>query len=808
MGDNQNNMNPQMGNDNMQMQQNQQMQYEQQYQMMNQQGIPNMNGLVNMNGIPTGNTNQMYQNQGMYGSNTNSLDALNMRLEVVLKQIKETKDKNEKKSLREQRDQLKQEIKEAEKAVKKGSGSDLSGQNTSGPDVVGISKSKKIKRFATIGIIVFAVIFVLVLIKTIVGKLDTSTGENYYDLILEASTLKQGTFNYTLDVTSSPVDGSSIPESEQLDTTDVEDVDYEEESSTEENGEEEANSDEEATSEDEESFDEEAEETGDAEEKSSKSLSAKTTDWSESSASANDYWKYPNYTVTVDAVVNSEAGQPLNGKATITIKLKNSNYSDVFTNILAVDDKFYVDLQQMRTWMANSNEAYLIKLANELPESNKYILATRDELEFRSNYAESGESNASIYGVDNAYTDFIMNFQFIISQLKSTLGNTGLSSQSDADILTINESEGSKKVYDALSYCFTNWGSLYDSKVSKLSSDGILDERQTQQANNEKDNVINAYLPMFELFSNKSAEDLNFTVSGRANRYNGTSIESNIEFGYTNNNINYDVNVGFNYAYSGEAVSEPSESTTNISELNNTLAIDDAFDGTWHYLNFLDYKTDNELEKVPSIIADDTLDELANYINSLGTYSYKLTKDNIKDFIKKYDSSAKTSNNDPNFDVYATIIDDFKSEMKNITKDESEQNSNKKGKKSKVKQYPTIKYKNGKVTYTAKVIVKESTKRIVAVDLKIDNNNTDAIKLKTTDFYIKTLDGSVYSANNLTLLRNNYSKFKKDAITKELKVNPKSKGDVKLYFALSKNQEYCDLYYDNDDNNMGVLIQY
>ena len=91
----------------------------------------------------------------------------------------------------------------------------------------------------------------------------------------------------------------------------------------------------------------------------------------------------------------------------------------------------------------------------------------------------------------------------------------------------------------------------------------------------------------------------------------------------------------------------------------------------------------------------------------------------------------------------------------------------------------------------------------------IDNNTDTDVTFDTTAFQVKTLLGSVYPANNQTLLGGFdatwYDKYD-DKVDVKKTVSANSSDDTTLYFVISDDNGYMDIWY--NDSNLGVLVQY
>ena len=132
-----------------------------------------------------------------------------------------------------------------------------------------------------------------------------------------------------------------------------------------------------------------------------------------------------------------------------------------------------------------------------------------------------------------------------------------------------------------------------------------------------------------------------------------------------------------------------------------------------------------------------------------------------------------------------------------------------KDEKEDVEQYPEVDTTIDGADVTFKVNEKKSNSKLLVVDMIIDNNTDTDVTFDTTLFQVKTLLGSVYPANNQTLLGGFdatwYDKYD-DKVDVKKTVSANSSDDTTLYFVISDDNGYMDIWY--NDSNLGVLVQY
>ena len=645
------------------------------------------------------------------------------------------------------------------------------------------------------GVGCFIVFIILIsIIKGILG--GGKSNDTFYSILKETMNYQKGSFTYTFQVASAPV-GKLTADDIVTNSETTENGENSEEGGEATEGEETTEGSEEST-----------EET--TEEKQRKTLTAQTQDWNEHTTEASNYWKYPNYTVTVKGQILS--ADPVTSKYDIIIR--KEKYEDLFTSIFCVENNYYVDLQQMKTWLENSNDVYLMSLASDIPDSSRYVLADKSSLKFVSKYCENGEEeNASVLGFQNEFLKWQSMIKLLTSNMESTFGSTGLGENNGHPTLELNSQNAD--MHKMLKGVATNSESLFDGFNNTMSSLGVYDEAQLKQANREKDNFISAFSNMLLNLSNTTNEELNMSIVGVGTKYTSesgvTGTESNLKITYNYDGTSYAIILDTAMSSSTDnEIKAPEGTSVEIDKFDDQLIVDKKMFGVVDYLNFTDVDLSKQLEKTPANIVKKSLIDFVDYINELELLDYKASINNVNMIIAKYKDISELSEEDPSYDnapILNKLVTDFLQNMSNVTSyNEATGTVEVAEEKEELEKYTAVDYQASEtLTLNAKVNEAESTNRLVVIDLTINNTGIDAVQINAADFSLKTMIGSIYQGNNKTLLEN--SELSDLSIVEESKLaNPNEPATLKLYFALNGDQEYSELQY--GETVLGAVINY
>ena len=546
-----------------------------------------------------------------------------------------------------------------------------------------------------------------------------------------------------------------------------------------------------------------------------KTLSAQTSEWGTKDGIALTEWKYPKYIIKITGACTSV--EPYTAK--LNIVLATENFSDEFTDIVAVDNAYYINVEQIKHWLENSKDSYLVSIANEMPDGSKYVQINDSDFVIPSRYAEDGEKGIS--GVKGLY-NYKKRFLSLVSLVENTIkGYCELGSSSQDGYTMIANGENGKNIASAIKSIVTKSGDFYDSYINTLE----LTDDEKKQKNREKDNFISAMSKAMLYMNLTTTDAMNFQMSGNAltlnNGDNNKQYEASLQLGYTLNDTDYSVSISAQRVGSQvDKITVPDASTSN--SLMSFEEITNIFNNVMDYFNFTDIELGKQLEPTPQNSVNNALQSFVDLVNENGCYSEVLSIHNVMNFLQKYSNIEERNATDENEKACIVLTNDFlntfgnmitdarKQVLKdNVTGEETDKNVEQKDDNQGVEQYPKCDTKVDGVDLSLKVNAKKSTSRLLVIDCKVVNNTDKDVTFDETSFQVKTLLGSIYPANNRTLLGGYdsewYNKYEKK-ISTELKVKAGGKKESTLYFVMSDDNGYMDIWY--NDTNLGVVVQY
>lgn len=550
---------------------------------------------------------------------------------------------------------------------------------------------------------------------------------------------------------------------------------------------------------------------------SEKTLSAKTEEWDKRDENSLTEWKYPNYTIKLTGGVTSVS--PYTAK--VNVVLATENFSDSFTDIIAVEDNYYINVEQMKYWLENSKDSYLVSLSGQMPDGSKYIHIGKDDFKIPSRYAEDGEKDLS--GVTGLYA-YKKELLTMINMVCGTVQNycTFESSSKDGYLVSA-QGESGANIANAIKSLVTNSGNTYDSYISQLE----LSDDAKKQKDREKDNFISAMSKAMTYMNLTTADAMNFSLSGNAltmaNGDNNQQYEANMNISYTLNDTDYAISISAQRV--GATVDEIAAPTESVSDSLMTLSdILNITDDVTDYFNFTDIELGEQLEPTPENSINTVLQNFVDLVNENNCYDNVLSVHNVMSFLQKYSNIKERDAENDNDKACIILTNDFLDKFgnmlvdarKQIVKDdvtgkETDINNEEENKEDNadVEQYPEVDTTIDGANVTFKVNEKKSNAKLLVVDMIIDNNTDKDVTFDTTAFQVKTLLSSVYPANNQTLLGGFdatwYDKYDEKVEPKKT-VTAGTSDDTTLYFVISDDNGYMDIWY--NDSNLGVIVQY
>lgn len=550
---------------------------------------------------------------------------------------------------------------------------------------------------------------------------------------------------------------------------------------------------------------------------SEKTLSAKTEEWDKRDENSLTEWKYPNYTIKLTGGVTSVS--PYTAK--VNVILATENFSDAFTDIIAVEDNYYINVEQMKYWLENSKDSYLVSLSGQMPDGSKYIHIGKDDFKIPSRYAEDGEKDLS--GVTGLYA-YKKELLTMINMVCGTVQNyCTFESNSKDGYLVSAQGESGANIANAIKSLVTNSGNTYDSYISQFE----LSDDAKKQKDREKDNFISAMSKAMTYMNLTTADAMNFSLSGNAltlaNGDNNQQYEANMNISYTLNDTDYAISISAQRV--GATVDEIAAPTDSVSDSLMTLSdILNITDDVTDYFNFTDIELGKQLEPTPENSINTVLQNFVDLVNENNCYDKVLSVHNVMSFLQKYSNIKERDAENDNDKACIILTNDFLDKFgnmlvdarKQIVKDdvtgkETDINNEEENKEDNadVEQYPEVDTTIDGANVTFKVNEKKSNAKLLVVDMIIDNNTDKDVTFDTTAFQVKTLLSSVYPANNQTLLGGFdatwYDKYDEKVEPKKT-VTAGTSDDTTLYFVISDDNGYMDIWY--NDSNLGVIVQY
>lgn len=662
----------------------------------------------------------------------------------------------------------------------------------------------KSKKFF-IGLGVVGVLIILMIIKSIVGA-NKGTESNYFSVLDKILNSDGGQFTYTITVNS----GKHTDKGLENKVADVDSTQAAPTTESTESSATETNTPATTPGADESSI---LDSTKDGD--SEKTLTAKTSDWGTQDGTALTEWEYPNYTIKLSGECTSV--DPY--EAHLNVLLATENFSNNFTDIIVTKDAYYINVEQMKYWLENSKDSYLVSLSKDMPDGSKYVSISTDDFTIPSRYAEDGEKAQS--GVKSLY-DYKKQLLSLIGLVENSIENycTFDSNSKDGYLMSATGADGAN-IASALKQMVTNSGDCFDSYVQTLG----LEKDALTQKEREKDNVMMAMQKAMKYMNLSTVDAMNFQMSGNAltltNGDNNQQYEANLNLQYTLNDTDYAVQVSaIRVGAQGDAVKAPTESVSDsLMTLDDILGITDNVED---YFNFTDIDLGKQLEPTPDNSINTVLQNFVDLVNENKCYDGKLSVHNVMSFLQKYSNIKEQNADNDNDKACILLTNDFLTKFGNmitearkkvvvdeITGEQTDSNSESVDENAGVEQYPEAKSTLNGLDMTFKVNTKKSNAKLLVVDMKAVNNSDKDVTLDETNFQVKSLLGSIYPSNNKTLLGGYdsdwYTKYEKD-ISTELNVKAGSEAKGVLYFVISDDNGYMDIWY--DDNNLGVVVQY
>ena len=207
------------------------------------------------------------------------------------------------------------------------------------------------------------------------------------------------------------------------------------------------------------------------------------------------------------------------------------------------------------------------------------------------------------------------------------------------------------------------------------------------------------------------------------------------------------------------------------------------------------------MEPNPDKIIDTIRQSLVDIVNSTEDTGIYLTTLTVDDYIEKYSQmdydTALTQDR-----INILIVQDFLDTVNSVTGEvyievpvEVEEE---------VLQYPELVYENSDIKIISQFNTEESNSNLYVVDTLIMNKKDTPINVDLTNFSVRTLLSSKYTANSFTELHS-YDNTWDDVLSPiNIDLGQSSYANVKLYFVVNGDSGYMDMWF--GEENLGVVV--
>lgn len=637
---------------------------------------------------------------------------------------------------------------------------------------------KKLGKGAKIGIAVGTVALVGGLIAFNVLKDDT----NFYSIAKKVVNTDVGTFRFVVDVRTAPHGEEKVELSEK----DVEELENSDETAEEDTKDEGNISDQKETEHEGKTWDELVNNKGNV-----------SDTWSSSSGASYSTWEYPNYQLVVEGTTMKN--KPLT--SVFDVSLVTENINDTLTTVTIVEDNMYVDLEQMKNYLLNSQDSYFIALADDLPENAKNLVVPLDKVKVPMPFSEDSEK---VYETNllNAYHRFSTAFSYCIDAIENNVGGKGLSKQDDKYSVSLDGNNANKLV-NAMKGFVLNRSNMYDNIVNAEAGKGYLNEDQVKQLSKGKDNFLAGTDKFYRDAVTTNLKDANLVVKGTARKYKGgtgiDNFEATVQSSFTVGKIDYVVALSGSRTGQPRDIKVPDGSETDFAQKDFYNLVSDIVE----HLDITSMDLGKKLAVSPDTIKADLIDDFVRLVNTTDSTSTKITSKTASAFINKYKDFEETSETTSDDVINAQLVSDFLDMLQSVLPEGYETG---KGDEA-IEQFREVssELEDG-VKLAANFNSEEANTKLGVIDITIENTTKDDVDVNLEDFSLQTMLSSKYPCNNYTTLRDYDNKFDKEKLESEITVKAGEEVSKKLYVILNNGMEYMELFY--GDDKMGELIVY
>ena len=615
-------------------------------------------------------------------------------------------------------------------------------------------KNMTLKRKIIFG--VFAILILVVLIGIFKPK---GNKVDYYSIWKSIFSNDLGTYRYVLDVRTQKAEKGKKNELQDSSLSDVQNM----------------------------------ESTSDSESATSSAVTAtggkEFVEWTNESGTQDTDWTYPNYKIIIEGATSSV--KPFTTQ--FSVNIATSSFNDKLTTITVKDKKVYVDVEQLQYWLKSSKDSYLIQLSKDLPENSKYLIIPESDLKLTSGYAEEAEAN-KVYenSALNYHHRLVSVIDSFLYEIQNGMGSTGLSSQDD--VYSINlDGDNAQSLISLLGSLVVDRASVYDTVIEDQNSQGLLSKEQYQQKLREKDNFLDATKKLYDKVSTTDLSNCNLRVQGNGRSYTGGSgyanIEATLSTAFTIDGTDYSISLTGLRTGKKEDIKTPVGTSSSIEQSQ----VWSTFGNMLDYFNITDIDLKKRIEINPDVIKDNLLEDFVQLVNNTSSTSSRISKLNVKDFIKKYMNYKETDESTNDDKINATLVSDFLTSISDITSNlvvEKEVTGT-----GTSEQFVNVDGTTNGMRVIAKYDTSASNEKLGVVQLTILNMTGKPKTVDLSNFSLQTMISSKYPANSKDMILDYDNKFDVKKLKTKVKVPSKGYATETLYFVHNNGLEYMDLWY-------------
>lgn len=554
-----------------------------------------------------------------------------------------------------------------------------------------------------------------------------------------------------------------------------------------------------------------------------KSWQAVTSAWQTNSLKESSNWAHPNYRVQIKGVCFDDSKDKM--KLQAEILLTTAYKSGTFTHIVVDKGKIYINLDEIEQWLKNSQDSYLIGLADEFLGAsigNQYIEYKNDDFVldnlWASDTTKSSTGSHGLYelrGKESTVRLLFWNYlEPILREASKSNGNGNYS-------IDMNQKDKSGKTYneqfeDQIKYIITNSSSAFDTYYDNA-KDYYTDAGYSSEKGN-KDNVVTALQKASDYLSSNS---LNLKVTGEdfvdseAGEYS-----AKLNFAYTEDGVDYNISCNLMRSMQStvDDVTVP-DSATKGYDIASINAVADYMLDYFNPTKIIARSTDTTNQ---SNVNWTQADNFIDLVNNSGVTDQHLNRRNLKDFVQLYanlspDDKDLTQNDRNCIALYTknkALLQNLVSQENWLTElnneedtlepsNSNEDSSDKEDKKSSSSEKKGNKKHDYKGSISKKVSFvadtqKASNGQLLVIGVKIDNKTGSMKSVDLTKFMVENDNGDTYYANSSDILMGYDSNFDTSQLVSNMNVDGNSTSKLAdLYFVVPNSTAKFKLSYDS-----------